>query len=212
MVIVELGLHRLSAGLGVSAFLVIADVPVLVDTGLRGWGKSVLRQLRAIGTMPEWIVLTHGDPDHLGNVDLIRQATGARVCAAADERPVIERTIIATNWARATLMALLAPPGPFVDRWLGDGDRIGGVEVIATPGHTPGHVALRWGDALIVGDAFVTGDRARESPALLNMDRDLARTSVKRLANLDIDLAVSSHGRPMLNAARRTQALVDTWS
>ena len=206
--------YRLGAGPGVSAFLVLAEAPVLVDTGLSGWGPSVRRQIARLGIRPDWIVLTHGDPDHIGNVGFLREAMGAQVCAAAGERPSLTHRLWPATplLRRAVFWALTGPRRPpVVDRWLGPRETVAGLEVVATPGHTPGHIALRWGSTLIAGDAFVSGARPRESPRLLTMDRALSRRSIEGLAGLEVDLAVSAHGEPMRDASRKLRELVASW-
>ncbi len=211
------GVYRLDAAAPISnAYLVEAEAWVLVDAGTRARGPRIVAELERAGIAPEWVLLTHGDLDHVGGADAVREATGAIVCAAAAERPMLEGAL----WhrlgrARRTLLRARYPLGlpraPTVDRWLEPGDEVAGIAVLATPGHTPGHTSYVARRTLVAGDAVVTGRRFRESPRLFTIDREAARRSIEALAELDVDLAVSGHGRPARDARAKLAALADTW-
>ena len=100
---------------------------------------------------------------------------------------------------------------PSVDRWLEPDEVIGGLEVVATPGHTPGHVSYRLGTTIVGGDAFMTGERFREAVPVFVADRAEARRSVEKLAGLDLDLAVSGHGPHARGAREKLAALARSW-
>jgi hydroxyacylglutathione hydrolase len=209
------GIFQLDAtGRTVNCFLVRADVPVLVDAGTPRQGPAIVEELRAAGAAPELVLLTHADFDHVGGAEAVRAATGAPILAPAAERPlltdeirrrlVVRLMIRSVNRGRRTRM-------PSVDRWVEDGELVGGLEAIATPGHTPGHTAYRRGTTLIAGDAVVTGTVFREPVAMFCMDTDRTRRSIEKLAGLDLDLAVCGHGRPARGATEKLAALVATW-
>ena len=87
-----------------------------------------------------------------------------------------------------------------VDRTLGDGQVLplcGGMTVIHTPGHTPGHICLylHQSKVLIAGDAlFVENTSLVPAPALLNSDTDAARRSLQKLTEFDIAAVICYHG------------------
>ncbi|MNW59251.1 putative metallo-hydrolase YflN [compost metagenome] len=106
------------------------------------------------------------------------------------------------------------------DVLLNDGDIVGSLRVIASPGHTPGSISLldvRSG-ALIVGDAFqVRGGIAVSGmlslrfpfPALATWNKELALSSAKRLANLKPSLLAVGHGEMIEHPVEvMTQAIV----
>ena len=203
------GVERLSAG-GVAPFLIAADGLVLVDCGLPRRGDSVVAALGPRVHDIVAIVLTHGHPDHIGGVELLRRATGAPVVAGSGERGLLD----GSGWgeaprsARGVRWLMRGPRFVAVDRWVDDGESVAGVRVVATPGHSPGHIALLHEGVLVCGDALVTGDRPRESPRSFTSDRARARLAVRRLASLEPEWAVSAHGSPMGDAAEALNAFV----
>lgn len=92
----------------------------IVDPGL---AAPVLERLAASGDAVDWILITHHHPDHIGGLEEVKRATGAKVAGPAADQARI----------------------PGIDRALREGDRItvAGVEgvVIETPGHTSGHIS-----------------------------------------------------------------------
>src|SRR5438552_17339391 len=140
-------LFRLEGGGFAAPHLIMGNVPTLIDAGAPGRGPALERELRAAGIRIERIILTHGDPDHVGGSDHLRQVTGAEVCANVAERPLIDRS----GWqslprVRRLLMRSFfrgALP-PTVDRWIDGPEILDGINALPTPGHTPGHLVLGW--------------------------------------------------------------------
>ncbi|MFC4808547.1 MBL fold metallo-hydrolase [Paenibacillus sp. GCM10023250] len=168
------------------------------------------------------ILLTHQDIDHIGGLPALRDSLPARpvTWASAIERPYVqgERLLLkitpaAVEAAVAALPpempddkraafrhALLHPPHGPVDRLIGYGEAnapLEDVDVLDTPGHTPGHVSLyhRPSRTLIAGDALMLEDgRLRLPDAPLNIHHEQARRSLQQLAGLDIAGVVCYHG------------------
>jgi len=208
-------LFRLEHGGFAAPHLVMGDVPTLIDAGSPGRGPAIERELRAAGIRIERIILTHGDPDHVGGSEHLRAVTGAEVCAGAPERALIDRTAWPSlpTLRRMLMRAFFRSAGPPpVDRWITEGVPLDGVGIHFTPGHTPGHLVLEWRGWLLAGDALVTGSRFRESPWPFTIDRTAARRSIQSLLAVEPVGASSSHGRPADDATRRLQALVANWS
>jgi len=207
-------LLRLSSGGFAAVHVALGDSPTLIDAGAPGRGPAIERELRARGIAPRRIVLTHADPDHVGAADHLRRAFDCEVLAGAEERPLIDRS----GWAdmprrrRVLFHAFLrGTPAPTVDSWLSDGEELDGLRVVATPGHTPGHLSFQWRGWVVAGDALVSGNRCRESPWLFTMDRATARRSIEDLAARQPLGISSSHGRPVKRGAERLAALIDAW-
>jgi len=207
-------LYRLDQGGFAAPHLVMNSVPTLIDAGSPGRGPAVERELATAGIRIERIILTHGDPDHVGGSDHLRRVTGDEVWAHGSERQLIDRSgwpaLPPMRRAMLRLFFRSAPP-PTIDRWIDDEVTIDGIAVHRTPGHTPGHIVLGWEGWLLAGDAFVSGERFRESPWPFRGDRAAERRSIEGLLRLEPRAASSGHGRPVEGAVRRLQALVDTW-
>jgi glyoxylase-like metal-dependent hydrolase (beta-lactamase superfamily II) len=140
--------------------------------------------------------------------------TGAEVCASLIERPLLDRS----GWpslprVRRLLMQAFfrGVRPPTVDRWTDGAEDVGGIQVVPTPGHTPGHIALLWEGWLLAGDAFRTGQRFRESIWPFTIDQAASRQTIEGLLALAPQAASSSHGRPAHAATERLQTLVATW-
>jgi glyoxylase-like metal-dependent hydrolase (beta-lactamase superfamily II) len=210
------GLFRLEgAGWAANAFLVHVHEPVVVDTGTPRGGRRIAHELRQAGIRPELILLTHSHYDHAGGAAALREATGAPICAPAAERAVLSGRLRHRLLARAGARAAnLGRPVrlPDVDRWLEPGEDVEGLEVVATPGHTPGHTSYRFGTTIVAGDAFMTGEHLRETVSFFIADRAESRRSIEKLAGLDLDLAVSGHGPPTRGAREKLAALAASWS
>lgn len=190
--------------LGSKAFLVLEDEITLIDAGLRGSGTLLRRHLAQLGRSPREvtrIVCTHGHPDHVGGVREIAAMTGAQVLMHAAD---VERLRIGVREAllelRPWAFVAALTRGPEDVRPLTDGQvlpALGGLEVVHTPGHTPGSVCL-WSRAhrlLITGDVLQVDRSGRVSHPSLVFTEDMAqaRRSIARLAELDVETICFSH-------------------
>lgn len=204
-----------SGGKLVNVFFVEARMPVLVDAGGPREADALLEELYDEGVEPKLVLLTHGDFDHFGGAAAVREEFGAPIAAPAAERPLLtgelNRRWFVLMMIRSVNRGRLPRPPP-VDRWFGEGEALEGLEAIATPGHTPGHTAFRFGRTLIAGDAVITGKRFRPPVPMFCFDNDATRHSIEKLAGLDFDVAVSGHGPEAHDASGKLRDLVETWT
>lgn len=207
---------------------------VLVDAGLpltKGLIERAAAARFGKGSRPAAILMTHGHFDHVGALEALAEEWDAPVYAHALEHPYLDGSAAypaPDPGVGGGLMALLSPLYPTRPVNVGarlralpeDGSvpALPGWRWIHTPGHAPGHVSF-WREAdraLIAGDAFVTV--AQESayavavqepeihgpPKYLTIDWRAAERSVRELAALKPEVAVTGHGRPLEGAALRT--------
>ena len=207
--------------LGRVYLIVDPDGLTIIDTALPWAAGEIIRQLVAAGRRPaevKRILVTHGHPDHAGGLPRLKTITGAQVIASAAERAVIEGKAPVGHRppVRPSAMRRLAwPPqvtlrGTTVDRVVGDGETLtevmGGLRVIATPGHTPGHISFWQPDrrVLFCGDVIAASLGMRLPSPTWTVDMDENRRSIKRLAALDASIVCFGHGSPLVqDTARR---------
>jgi glyoxylase-like metal-dependent hydrolase (beta-lactamase superfamily II) len=139
----------------VNAYLVREDDGfTLIDTTVSGGADKLIAAARAAGGEIRRIALTHGHGDHAGSLDALKQALGDEVEVLI---PELDARILA---GEKVVEGKLPGSWPKVqtspDRQINGGDRVGSLEVVAAPGHTPGHVAfLDTRDrSLIAGDTY----------------------------------------------------------
>ncbi|MCW0211941.1 MAG: MBL fold metallo-hydrolase [Pseudonocardia sp.] len=181
----------------------------LVDTGLKAAPPKLVAGLAAMGKQPSdvvRIVLTHAHPDHAGGAAEMGRRTGAPIAVHGDDVEYAEAGTSPpadASHLAGRLFSRLAPGGswpPFgVAEHLTDGQVLpvgGGLRVVATPGHSPGHISLLHEDTkvLITGDALFNVLGVRLSPRPLCSDHRMTQRTAHRLGELEYDVAAFTHG------------------
>ena len=206
---------------------------VLIDAGVTGSKAQILSGVEerfGPNARPAAIILTHGHFDHIGALPDLAEQWDVPIYAHELELPYLNGTASypepdpTVGGGMMSMLSPLYPRGPIdVSRWLKplpatrEVPHMPGWRWIHAPGHTPGQVAL-WREpdrTIIAADAFIT--TAQESayavafqrpelhgpPMYYTQDWDAARESVRRLADLEPELAVTGHGRAMKGEALR---------
>ena len=197
------------------------DTVILVDAGFPGQLQQIREAMGRAGVPFDrlnMVIITHQDIDHIGSLpDIVRESSHkVEVLSHEEERPYIEgrKPLIIVNWGRLSKMlaslpedqrqqmeALFGnPPKASVDTVVADGEVLpycGGVTVIYTPGHTPGHICLYLNQSkiLITGDALVSVGGELQGPnPQATYDLDSALKSLKKLTRYDIETVICYHG------------------
>lgn len=187
----------------------------LVDAGLKRAEKKVLAALAELGKHPQdvqRILLTHAHPDHAGGLAGAKQATGATVVAHERDAIYLQRGK-SPELDRSRLSGRLFSRAPRsfgkvdVGQTVQDGELLpvgGGLRIVHTPGHSPGHVSLLHEPTgvLITGDAIFNVRGLRYSPATFCTDVRLSRETADKLGDLDYGIVAFTHGEHISTGAR----------
>jgi glyoxylase-like metal-dependent hydrolase (beta-lactamase superfamily II) len=201
-------LTRLPHVFPVNAYLVREDDGLtLIDAAIAGSADSILKAARHIGQPIVRIAITHAHGDHVGSLDALHAALpdAEILFPARDARFLAGDRTLDSNEPQVKLRGGYVTVETKADRLLVPGDRVGSLEVIASPGHTPGHVSFidRRDGSLIAGDAFQTRGGIAVSgtvrplfpfPALATWHRPTALESARGLRALTPSRLAVGHG------------------
>lgn len=197
------GIHAIRM-IGSNSFLIADDELTLIDAGHVGSIRLLRGQLARIGRDIHEItriICTHGHPDHIGGAHEIAHATGAPVHmhpADVERLRIRFRDVFSGRPTPGPIIAYLTPLPRHVIP-VDDGamlPALGGLRVVHTPGHTPGSICLYQAERrlVIVGDVLQRRRGELAGPSyLFSDDMGLARRSIARIAELDIDTILFAH-------------------
>jgi glyoxylase-like metal-dependent hydrolase (beta-lactamase superfamily II) len=196
------------------------DTVVLVDAGITGSLakiKSAMKDACVSFERLDEIIVTHQDIDHVGGIKgILDELPEVKVLAHEEEKPYIqgERKFVRLNSGfmerinflpeeeQEKVLGMFKNAPVKVNRTLTDGEELidcGGIIIIHTPGHTPGHICLyhKNSKTMIVGDAMnvIEGQLVGPNEQLLNEEEtQMAINSLKKFEEYDIENIISYHG------------------
>ncbi len=204
----------------VNAFLIAGeDGLALVDSGLPKRKDTILAVVAGIARQPadlKHILITHHHVDHVGSLADLKGASDARSYVHPADTPIVRGDEPQPGPNPSSLLGKLAgpllarlssePPAAAVDVEVEDGEELpiaGGIKVVHTPGHTPGHLAflLPAKKVLFVGDAAANILRLGMPFGMYTADPEQAKESIRKLAGLEFDIACFGHGRVLKGEA-----------
>lgn len=184
----SLSYNQVNLGFVNAYVLVRGNEVAIVDTGVANSEGKIGEVLKAAGR--DWsdvrhLILTHFHPDHAGSMNAVMAASANAVAyAGAMDIPMIRTA--------STIKSIK------------DGDDVFGLQIIATPGHTPGHVSVYdpAGSAFITGDAIGNTGGALTGPnPQFSIDMPTALNSVRKIAALNFETAYFMHGETIASGA-----------
>jgi glyoxylase-like metal-dependent hydrolase (beta-lactamase superfamily II) len=190
----------------------------LIDTGLPNQHMMVVETLTTIGRRlsdVNAITITHAHADHYGGAAALKRATDATLFASRIDAPAMQGDEPTTPPPVADRLRFLKPivslmPGADpveVDRLLAEGDTARlpeDLQVIDTPGHTPGHISFlldRSGGVLFVGDAAVATKAGKVKRGIFNARTPAIDHSLRHIAEFQFEVALFAHSRPLTDSA-----------
>ncbi len=180
--------ERVNLGFVSTYILVRGTEAAIVDTGLSSSADKIEASLSGVGL--DWsavghLILTHYHDDHVGSAaDVMDRAPGAMAYAGSEDIPAI------------------AVPRPLTA--VRDGDEVFGLRIVASPGHTAGHISVfdPVGGILVAGDAMGTsGGKPVLPDAQFTADMTQAKASVVKLGGLTFEALLVGHGDPIESGA-----------
>jgi glyoxylase-like metal-dependent hydrolase (beta-lactamase superfamily II) len=196
------------------------DNVILVDAGIPGYLLQLKNAMIEAGVSFDRlnkIIVTHQDIDHIGGIKgILSEKPEVIVLAHEDDKPYIqgEKKIVRLNPQfmkrinalpddeRLKILDMFENSSVKVNQTISDGEVLpycGGITVIHTPGHTPGHVCLyhQMSKTLIVGDTMNIIDDQLVGPNKDMMGEEEAMdaiNSLKKLIDYDIVNIITYHG------------------
>lgn len=186
---------------------------VLIDSGDRLAGRRLLPFLA--GRKLASHALTHAHPDHQGCSHAVCERFGIPLLCGEGDRTAQEtgrfETLMPQPGSRMARMSRFfsGPPHP-VSRTLKEGDEVGGLKVVETPGHTPGHLAffheaegvLILGDVLFHRHPVTLREGLAEPVRFATRDRRGNLASARKVASLAPRIVCFGHGPPLMDGDR----------
>jgi glyoxylase-like metal-dependent hydrolase (beta-lactamase superfamily II) len=199
------------------------DGLTLVDSTMSSPADDVAALVKRLGKPLRRVALTHAHGDHVGGVAGVRQSfPDVEVSISERDAPILagDKSLLPTE-PQTQVKGFFEKVDWKPDRLLKPGDRVGSLEVVASPGHTPGHIAfLDVRDrALIVGDAFQTRGGIAVSgdlrllfpfPAMATWNKPSALASGIALRALNPSLLAVGHGEALRNPGAAVDRAIES--
>jgi len=224
MEIIE-GIHRVDEA---SANIAHANVYLLIngkeltiiDTGTSGNAQKTVEYIQKIGHQPtdvKTIILTHCHMDHMGSVKELKDLTSAKVAVHMEDADYVsgKKPLPKPKNVLFRAVSSFVKPEPVqVDVILKEGDKIAGLTVIHTPGHTPGSIMLLDEEkrVLFAGDTLrYDGKKVSGAPENFSVDPNQARESIAKASKLNFDVMLPGHGETLKpNASEQIKKFNET--
>ena len=193
---IEENVYALESTKGSYSYLINDKETILIDTGNPGKVKNILKEIESLNIKPKnikHILLTHHDVDHIGNATLLQKETGATLWASKKDIPYIlgDKSRPGIKKVASFLMRVKKPEKikSYNDQKIDD------IEIIPTPGHTPGHVSFLYKDILFAGDLVRNSNGVlKKLPKMGNSDEKSLNESILKMSKYSFKWVCPAHG------------------
>ncbi len=148
---------------------------------------------------PAMVLATHSHPDHFEGVELFVNRPGVQIAL----HPV-EAAFLETTGPEFAAMLGMRMPEYRVDVPLAEGDLTVGdlsVQIFHTPGHSPGHVCVYWPERKVLFSGDLVFNQGVGRVDFPGGDGRQLKESIRRMAELDVELLLTGHGEPVQGRA-----------
>lgn len=181
----------------------------LIDTGLPSMVSGIIKFARENNKPIETILLTHCHDDHIGGLDALRQQLpDAKVIVPKRESRFLMGDMSLDQSEPQSPLKGGYPKKrvTYFDETLVEGNMVGSLSAVFTPGHTPGLTSY-WHEKdkiMIVGDALQTQGGVAVAgtliwtfpfPAMATWHKQMAIQSVEKLLAFNADVIAPGHGK-----------------
>jgi len=183
--------------------LINGEELAVIDTGTSGNAQKTAAYIKKIGHQSadvKTIILTHFHMDHMGSAKELKNLTNAKVAAHTEDADYIsgKKPFPKPKNILFRAVSSFVKPAPVqVDVILKEGDKIAGLTVIHTPGHTPGSIMLldEKKKVLFASDTLrYDGKKISNAPEQFSMDPHQVRESIAKASKLNFDVILPGHG------------------
>ncbi|MFC7687288.1 MBL fold metallo-hydrolase [Ureibacillus sp. GCM10028918] len=189
---------------------------ILIDAGMPASFKGIVNLLNKLEKPLTNIVLTHAHGDHVGSlIKLKKEYPEACVSISKRDSRLLRGDKTLDEHEPQTPIKGGVPNNLEIvpDRLLKEGDQVGLLEVVETPGHTPGSISLldKNNKAIIVGDAFQTQRKIAVCgqlvplfpfPAFATWNKEVSLDSAKKIQQLDPEILAVGHGKVLVDSKK----------
>ncbi|HEX2945741.1 MAG TPA: MBL fold metallo-hydrolase [Clostridia bacterium] len=194
----------LESSKGSFVYLVCGKENILIDTGFAWQGRRIIKELESMKIKPEsikHIFLTHYDLDHIGNAVMLQKYTGAKIWSSETDKPYILGEIHRPGFKKYLPYIFRVKKPESICSFEKECDPAGmqvDVQVISTPGHTPGHICFLFEDVLFAGDLIKIEDgKVLPYPSAWNWNNEELMRSIRYVSQYAFNWICPAHGRPI---------------
>lgn len=194
--------HALESTKGSYAYLIKDKETILIEAG-RPWKvKDILKEITSLNIKQKnlkHILLTHHDMDRIGNAALLQEETGATLWAPKEDIPYImgDKSRPGVKKLGSFYLWLMRIKKPEIINAYND-HKINNIEIIPTPGHTPGHVFFLYKDILFAGDLVRNSNGVLKiAPSIMNADEQSIKESIRKINEYSFKWVCPDSGEPL---------------